>query len=172
MNTSDELADLKDRIDSGFEVIEKVLAEKSADAEVQSYGTVVFVGSGTAEVKGMQAVRYEELIRFEENLLGIAFNVDESVVGVVLLGDSERISAGSEVRKTGRVLDVPVGEALLGRVTDARGRPLDGRGRLRTSERQPVERPAPEIMDRLPVTVPLQTGRTGWPSFELRLREA
>jgi F-type H+-transporting ATPase subunit alpha len=149
---------LRDRINSGFDTIDGVLDKNPPEMKVQTYGTVTFVGSGTAQVAGMPGVRYEEVIRFAHDRLGIAFNVDETGIGVVLLDESERITAGSQARRTGRVMEIPVGDALLGRIVDARGRPLDNRGRLRTSRRRPIERPAPEIMDRSPVTVPLQTG--------------
>jgi F-type H+-transporting ATPase subunit alpha len=154
----EETAVLKNKIESGFGVMERVLEKNPPGMRVQSYGTVAFVGSGIAEVAGMRGVRYEELIRFAGDRLGIAFNVDETSIGIVLLDESEAITAGSEARRTRRVMDTAVGEALLGRIVDARGRPLDGRGRLRTSARRPIEEPAPEIMDRSPVTVPLQTG--------------
>ena len=88
----------------------------------------------------------------------MAFNVDPGRIGVILLDESADISAGAEVQRTDTVLDVPVGEELLGRVVDPLGRPLDGKGPVRTKQRMPVERPAPEIMDRAPVTVPLMTG--------------
>ncbi len=154
----DEISRLADRIESGFETLGAVLEKTPARMRVRSYGTVAFVGPGTVEVTGMAGVRHEELIRFAGEEMGIAFNVDDAGIGVVMLDDSEGITAGSEARRTGRVMDVPVGDALVGRVLDARGRPLDGRGRLKAADRHPIERPAPEIMDRLPVTVPLQTG--------------
>ncbi len=125
---------------------------------VQEVGTVTYVGFGIVRASGLRGVRAEELIRFPGNLLGMAFNVDRDEIGVVLMDEAENISAGSEVRRTDRVMDVPVGEALLGRVVDAQGRPLDELGKLNTSRRFPLERPAPGIMDRLPVTEPLQTG--------------
>ena len=93
-------------------------------------------------------MKAEELVRFPGGLLGMAFNVDPTEVGVVLLGEIGELKAGAEARRTGRVLDVPVGEGLLGRVVDALGRPLDDRGPIRTLERRPVEREAPPIMDR------------------------
>ena len=91
-------------------------------------------------------------------MLGIAFNVDEAEIGVVLLGEYWHLNAGDEVERTGRVIDVVVGDGLLGRVIDPLGRPLDGDGPVAASERLPIERTAPHIMDRAPVTVPLQTG--------------
>ena len=121
-------------------------------------GTVTNVSTGIATVSGLPGVGFEELIRFPGGLLGIAFNVDEDEVGVILLGDYQDLQTGDEVERTGRVMDAAVGDSLLGRVIDALGRPLDGKSPIATDERLPVERPAPAIMDRAPVTVPLQTG--------------
>ena len=101
---------------------------------------------------------FEELLEFPGGVFGIAFNVDEDEIGVVLLGEYWHLHAGDEVERTGRVMDVAVGDGLLGRVIDPLGRPLDGNGPVAASERLPIERPAPPIMDRAPVTVPLQTG--------------
>jgi F-type H+-transporting ATPase subunit alpha len=109
-------------------------------------------------VSGLPNVGFEELVRFPGDLLGIAFNVDADEIGVVLLGEYFHLHAGDEVERTGRVMDVTVGDGLLGRVIDPLGRALDGKGPVATSERLPIERPAAPIMDRAPVTVPLQTG--------------
>ena len=121
-------------------------------------GTVVNVSTGIARVSGLPGVGFEELVRFPGGVFGIAFNVDEDEIGVVLLGEYSQLHAGDEVERTGRVMDVAVGEGLMGRVIDPLGRPLDGRGSVESSERLPIERPAAAIMDRAPVTVPLQTG--------------
>ncbi len=125
---------------------------------LQEVGTITSLATGIAKVSGLPNVGFEELVRFPGDVYGIAFNVDESEIGVVLLGDYSRLRAGDEVHLTGRVMDVAVGEALLGRVVDPLGRPLDGKGPVHCGERLPIERPAPPIMDRSPVTVPLQTG--------------
>jgi F-type H+-transporting ATPase subunit alpha len=109
-------------------------------------------------VSGLPGVGFDELVTFPGDVLGIAFNVDADEIGVVLLGEYWHLHAGDEVQRTGRVMDVAVGDGLLGRVIDPLGRPLDGHGALASSKRLPVERPAPPIMDRDPVTVPLQTG--------------
>ena len=124
----------------------------------REHGTVKSVSTGIARVGGLPNAGSEELLRFSDDLFGIAFNVDEDDIGVVLLGDSARVHAGDEVHRTGRVMDVAVGDGLLGRVIDPLGRPLDGHGTVVTSARLPIERPAPAIMDRAPVTVPLQSG--------------
>jgi F-type H+/Na+-transporting ATPase subunit alpha len=114
--------------------------------------------SGIAKVTGLPGVGYEELLEFPNGIFGIAFNVDADEVGVVLLGDYWHLHAGDQVQRTGRVMDVAVGEGLLGRVIDPLGRPLDERGPVEFRQRLPIERPAAAIMDRLPVTSPLQTG--------------
>src|SRR5665213_3576915 len=121
-------------------------------------GTITSIATGIAKVSGLPNAGFDELLAFPGDVLGIAFNVDETEIGVVLLGDYWQLQAGDEVARTGRVMDVIVGEGLLGRVIDPLGRPLDGNGPVASSGRLPIERPAPYIMDRAPVTVPLQTG--------------
>lgn len=124
----------------------------------QEIGTVQSIGQGIVRVAGLPQVKSEEVVRFPGNGLGMVFNLDPEEVGVILLNKSDHLRAGSEVRRTGRILDVPVGNTLLGRVIDPMGRALDGRGAIRVAQRRPAEREAPAIMDRAPVTVPLQTG--------------
>ncbi len=121
-------------------------------------GTISSVSTGIAKVSGLPGVGSDELVKFPGDVFGIAFNVDEDEIGVVLLGEYWHLHAGDEVERTGRVMDVAVGERLLGRVIDPLGRPLDGFGPIAASRRLPIERPAAPIMDRAPVTVPLQTG--------------
>src|ERR1700730_452625 len=121
-------------------------------------GTITTVSAGIATITGLPGVAYEELVQFPGDLYGIAFNVDEEEVGVVLLGDYSHLHTGDEVERTGRVMDVGVGDELLGRVIDPLGRPLDEKGFLSPRQRLPIERNAKAIMDRAPVTVPLQTG--------------
>lgn len=124
----------------------------------QEVGIVLSVATGVAYVGGLPGVAYAEMLRFPGELLGVAFDVDDDVVGAVLLGDHALLHAGAEVLREGRVMDVAVGEALLGRVIDPLGRPLDALRSLEGTQRWPIERQAPAIMDRAPVTVPLQTG--------------
>jgi F-type H+/Na+-transporting ATPase subunit alpha len=121
-------------------------------------GTVATVSQGIATVSGLPGVGYDELVEFPDNLYGIAFNLDQDEVGIVLLGACNHVSAGAEVRRTGRVMDIPVGDGTVGRVIDPLGRALDEKGPVASSRRLPIERGAPPIMDRAPVTVPLQTG--------------
>jgi F-type H+-transporting ATPase subunit alpha len=124
----------------------------------QEIGTVISVSNGIARVAGLPNVGSDELVIFAGDVYGIAFNLDEEEVGVVLLGEYWDLHAGDEARRTGRVMDVPVGEGLLGRVITPLGQPLDGQGPLLASGQLPIERPATAIMNRAPVTVPLQTG--------------
>ncbi len=124
----------------------------------QEVGTVTFLGNSIARVVGLPNVRSQEQVKFADGSLGLAFNLDPEEVGVVLLNNATAIQAGDRVQRTGRVLDAPVGEGLLGRVITALGAPLDQGGPLPVLERQPIERPAPSIMARAPVSVPLQTG--------------
>jgi len=149
---------LKAALDDTFRDLEHALAEQRPGLTPEEVGIVTYVGSGIARVSGMVSVRSEELVRFPGDLYGLVFNVDPDEIGIIMLDASERIHAGDEVQRTGRVLDVPVGEGLLGRVVDALGRPLDNLGQIASSKRYPVERDAPPIMHRDPVTVPLQTG--------------
>jgi len=144
-----------DRAFAGLRQCREAYSPQLAPREV---GIVTNVSTGIATVSGLPGVGYEELVRFPGGVLGIAFNVDADEVGVILLGEYEDLHAGDEVERTGRVMDVAVGGGLLGRVVDPLGAPLDGRGPVASEGRLPVERPAPPIMDRSPVTVPLQTG--------------
>ena len=156
MNTVPE--SLQTIFDRTFVGIDQVLKTFVPQLILREVGTVMSVATGIAKVSGLPGVGFEELVKFPGNVLGIAFNLDEDEIGVVLLGDYQDIHAGDEVEGTGRVMDVGVGDALLGRVISPLGRPLDGKGPVATSERLPIERPAATIMDRAPVTVPLQTG--------------
>src|SRR3984885_15201760 len=125
---------------------------------LREVGVITSISTGIATISGLPGVGFEELVSFSNNLLGIAFNVDKDAVGVILLGDYQGLHAGDEVTRTGRVMDVSVGEELLGRVIDPLGRPLDGRPAFAGGSRRPTECPAPAIMERAPVVVPLQTG--------------
>ncbi len=143
---------------STFDGICQVREAFTSKLTLQEVGTVKSVGTGIAMVSGLPGVGFDELITFPGGVLGIAFNVDADEIGVVLLGEYWHLNAGDEVKRTGRIMDVAVGEELLGRVIDPLGHPLDGKGPLTSGNRLPIERPAAPIMDRAPVTVPLQTG--------------
>jgi len=144
--------------DRTFAGISQALEGFTPKLTLHEVGAVTYVSTGIARVSGLPGVGFEELLEFRGGVSGIAFNVDEDEVGVVLLGDYTRLTAGDEVRRTGRVMDVAVGAGLLGRVIDPLGWPLDGNGPVVSSGRLPIERSSPGIMDRSPVTVPLQTG--------------
>ena len=124
----------------------------------QEVGKVTSVFPGIIKAVGLPGVGLDEVLQLSNGQLGIAFNIDEGDIGIVLLGDSSQVRVNDRVERTGRVMDVPVGEALLGRVIDPLGRPLDEKGPLTYTSRYPIERKAPAIIDRSPVTVPLQTG--------------
>jgi F-type H+-transporting ATPase subunit alpha len=121
-------------------------------------GVITTVLNGIAKVSGLPGVGFEELVKLPGNMFGIAFNIDPDEVGIVLLGDYSKLQTGERAERTGRVMDVPMGDALVGRIIDPLGTVLDEQGPLGFSDRWPIERPAPSIMDRDPVTVPLQTG--------------
>ena len=144
--------------DRTFDAIDAAVRDVAPSFAPREVGTITRVATGVAHVAGLASVGYEEMLDFPGGVSGIAFNVDAHAIGAVLLGDHRHLSAGDEVRGTGRVMDVAVGDGLLGRVVDPRGRPLDGGGPVLTRSRLPIERPAPPIMDRAAVTVPLQTG--------------
>lgn len=128
------------------------------DLQAREIGRVTSVATGIARVSGLPNVGSEELVKFPNGLYGIAFDLGETDIGVVLLGNYWRLQAGDEAERTGRVVDVPVGDALIGRIINPLGEPLDGHGAVTSSQRLPVERPSTSIMDRSPVSVPLQTG--------------
>jgi F-type H+-transporting ATPase subunit alpha len=121
-------------------------------------GTVTSVSTGIVKVSGLPNVGFEELLQLPNGLFGIAYNIDEEEIGVILLGKDSLLTAGDQVERTGRVMDIPVGNALIGRVVNPLGEPLDNKGTVASQQRLPIERPAPAIMDRNAVTVPLQTG--------------
>ena len=129
-----------------------------AVANVSETGSVISVGDGIARVYGLENVMAGELVEFGPETVGIALNLEEDQVGVVLLGDFEEVKEGDQVRRTGRIMSIPVGDAMIGRVVDALGRPIDGKGAIATTELNPLERLAPGVVDRQPVKQPVQTG--------------
>jgi F-type H+-transporting ATPase subunit alpha len=149
---------LQEAIDRAFAGMREARESFVPQLTPREVGIITNITTGIATVSGVPGAGYEELLRFPGGLLGIAFNVDEDEIGVILLGEYADLHAGDEVERTGRVMDVAVGEGLLGRVIDGLGKPLDGKGAIAADQRLPVERPAPAIMDRAPVSVPLQSG--------------
>ncbi|MGF1490277.1 MAG: alternate F1F0 ATPase, F1 subunit alpha, partial [Prochloraceae cyanobacterium] len=149
---------LKQLLDETVSVSQEVLEKHRHQLQPIEVGKVTYLGNGIARAAGLPSVKSEELVQFPGNRFGMAYNLDRDEVGIILLDESADLKSGCEVWRTGRVTDTPVGEELLGRVVDATGRPLDDRGAISSLERRAIEREAPAIMDRAPVTVPLQTG--------------
>jgi F-type H+-transporting ATPase subunit alpha len=152
------MVELTKFLDDTFADFNQILSTRRPAVTQHEFGVVTYVGQGIARVDGLPGVYLDELITFPDGLLGMAFNLDEREVGVVLLGESSALSAGDKVFRTGRVLDVPVGRGLVGHIVDAMGRPLDELGPLRTHQRRSIEQVAPAIIRRAPVTEPLETG--------------
>ncbi|MGB5568179.1 MAG: alternate F1F0 ATPase, F1 subunit alpha, partial [Sedimenticolaceae bacterium] len=149
---------LDDAFESAFAGISQAREAFTPQLQPREVGTITSVATGIAKVSGLPSVGSEEVLKFPGDSSGIAFNLDEAEIGVVLLDDYWHLHAGDEVERSGHVVDVPVGDGLIGRIINPMGRPLDGNGPVVSSARLPVERPAAPIMDRAPVTVPLQTG--------------
>ena len=145
-------------LDESISLSQQVLDNYQPQLKIEEIGEVTYLGGGIARATGLPNVEAEELVKLAGNRFGMAYNLDPDEVGIILLDDSEGLKAGCEVVRTGRVLDTPVGEELLGRVIDGTGKPLDNLGSITTTRRLSVEREAPGIMHRAPVTVPLQTG--------------
>src|SRR6201985_1098025 len=141
-----------------LEELETTISGLKADTARSNVGTVREVGDGVAKLEGLSDVMLNEMLEFPGGLYGLALNLEEDEVGAILLGDSEEIKEGSEVRTTGRLLSVPVGKGLLGRVVNALGRPIDGKGPVKSDISYPVEKIAPGIIKRRSVSVPVQTG--------------
>lgn len=139
-------------------LIKKQIEQYQADIEVAEVGTVIQVGDGIARVHGLEKAMAGELLEFSNGVMGMALNLEEDNVGVVILGPYTGIREGDQVKRTGRIMEVPVGEALLGRVVNPLGQPLDGRGPIETTHFRPIESPAPGVMDRRSVYEPMQTG--------------
>jgi len=121
-------------------------------------GTVIEVGDGIARIHGLSSAKYNELLQFPNDIIGIALNLEEDSVSSVVLGDYTGIKEGDEVKCTGRIAEVPVGDAMIGRVVDSLGRPIDGKGAIKTDKTRPIERVAPNVVLRAPVDTPVQTG--------------
>ena len=139
-------------------IIKEQIKNYKSRLEMKETGTVILIGDGIAKVYGLRECMASELLEFEDGSVGLAQNLEDETVSVALLSNENEIKEGSLVKRTGKVLSVPVGDALLGRVVDALGRPIDGKGDIKTTETRPVEAIAPGIIERKSVCVPLQTG--------------
>ncbi|MDO8635017.1 MAG: F0F1 ATP synthase subunit alpha [Dehalococcoidia bacterium] len=139
-------------------IIKQQIEQFGATVTMVDVGTVVEVGDGIARIHGLSGARYNELLEFANGIMGIALNLEEDTVGAAILGEYASIKEGDEVRTTGRIVEVPVGEALIGRVVNPLGQPIDGKGPIKTSKTRPVERIAPNVVIRKSVDTPVQTG--------------
>ena len=149
---------MKFNADEISSVIQREIENFQDQVDVREVGTVLEVGDGIARVYGLSGVMTGEMVEFKGGIIGLAFNLEENSVGVIILGDYLQINEGDEVKSLGTLLSVPVGDAVVGRVVDPLGRPLDGMGPIETTETRPVESIAPGVAERQPVTEPLQTG--------------
>ena len=140
------------------QILKQQLLGFEKEIDIYETGTVLYVGDGTARVHGLGNVRATELVEFPHGIMGMALNLEADNVGCVLFGEDTLINEGDQVKRTGRIVEVPVGEALLGRVVNPLGVPIDGKGDIQADESLPVERKAPGVIDRQPVTEALQTG--------------
>jgi F-type H+-transporting ATPase subunit alpha len=139
-------------------ILKQQIEQFGAEASSVNVGTVIDAGDGIARVHGLSECMYSELVEFENGTMGLAMNLEEETVGVLVLGDYVEIEEGQQVKTTGRIAEVPVGDAMLGRVVDALGNPIDGKGPINTDETRPIERIAPNVVTRKGVNVPVQTG--------------
>jgi len=146
------------RADEIARVLREEIENYDQAVNVSETGSVISVGDGIARIHGLELVMAGELIEFAGGVTGLALNLEEDQVGAVLMGDYQHIGEGDEVKRTGRIMSVPAGDALIGRVVDAIGAPIDGKGPINTTEFNPVERLAPGVIDRSPVKEPMQTG--------------
>jgi len=146
------------KADEISKIIREQIGSFAVAVDVAEVGTVVSLGDGIARVHGCQRAMAGEMLEFPHGVFGIALNLEEDSVGAVLLGDYTAISEGDPVKRTGRIISVPVGEAMLGRVVNALGQPIDGKGPILTKDSAPIERIAPGVVDRQPVREPMQTG--------------
>ncbi len=149
-------------MDIKAEEISKIIRDQignyAVNVDVSEVGTVIAIGDGIARLHGVESVMAGEMLEFSHGVFGIALNLEESSVGAVLLGDYTEISEGDTVKRTGRIISVPVGDEMLGRVINALGQPIDGKGPITSNQYRPIEQIAPGVVDRQPVREPLQTG--------------
>jgi F-type H+-transporting ATPase subunit alpha len=149
---------LSSTLDQAFDMLHEAVTRLEPRAQLAEVGTLLEIAGGIARVRGLPGIGAEELVSFPGGVQGLTVNLDPDELGIVLLSSGDALIPGMQVHATGRQADTPVGNDLIGRVIDATGRPLDGKGPLSLDQRRPVERPAPGIMERAPVSVPLETG--------------
>ena len=146
------------RADEIASIIKQHIVEFGSTVTAVEVGMVVELGDGIARVHGLEGARYQELVEFPNGIMGIVLSLEEESVGVIILGEYAKIKEGDEVRTTGRIAEVPVGDELIGRVINPLGQPIDGKGPITTKKTRPMERVAPHVLQRKPVDTPVQTG--------------
>ena len=139
-------------------VLKRQIEEFGAELGLVDVGTVVEVGDGIARIQGLQGAKYSEILEFPNDIMGLALNLEQDTVGAAIMGDANAVKEGDTVRSTGRIIEVPVGDGLIGRVVDPLGRPIDGRGPINSARTRPVERIAPNVVTRQSIDTPVQTG--------------
>ena len=139
-------------------ILKQQIENYESAVEVSEVGTVITVGDGIARIYGLENAMYNELLEFSNGVMGMVMNLEEDNIGCVILGPYTDIEEGDQVRRTGRIMEVPVGEALIGRVVNTLGQPLDGKGEIKAAEHRPVEHIAPGVITRRSVYEPMQTG--------------
>ena len=139
-------------------ILKQQIENYEAAVEVSEVGTVITVGDGIARIYGLENAMYNELLEFSNGVMGMVMNLEEDNIGCVILGPYTDIQEGDQVKRTGRIMEVPVGEAMVGRVVNTLGQPLDGKGEIKTTEYRPVEFLAPGVITRKSVFEPMQTG--------------
>src|SRR6202000_1894237 len=152
------MAELTISADAIQSAIEEYVDSFTADTSREEVGTVTEAGDGIAHVEGLPSVMTQELLEFPGGVLGVALNLDEHSIGAVILGDFEKLEEGQQVKRTGEVLSVPVGDEFLGRVITPRGEPIDGQGDIKAETRRALEIQAPSVVQRQSVSQPPQTG--------------
>src|SRR5437763_10113909 len=146
------------KADEITKIISEQIEKYQGGVEISEIGNVISVGDGIARVYGLEKAMAGEVLEFPHGVMGLALNLEEAQVGVVLLGEYTEMREGDQVRRTGRIMEVPVGEALVGRVVNALAQPIDGKGAIFSETSSPIERLAPGVVDRQPVKEQLQTG--------------
>ena len=146
------------KTDQITELLKKQLEKYDNDIDVSEVGEIIEVGDGVARASGLENVMSSELVELPNGVFGMALNLEEDNVGLVLFGDTRLVKEGDIAKRTGKVVEVPVGKEMLGRIVNPLGQPIDGKGPINTSESLPVERKALGVMARSPVNQPLQTG--------------
>jgi len=149
---------MTDYIQQISEELRKQIEVFEPEYQLKDVGTVIEAGDGIARVSGLSNIRSQELVEFENGVMGIAFNLEKDNVGITVVGDYAGIEEGMQVRSTGRIASVPVGDGLIGRVVNALGQPIDGKGPIRFDRYRPIERIAPGVVLRKDVDTPVQTG--------------